>query len=318
MEGDKKINERINKVDEMIRRARKMEDLMDYQSFSLFLDVRLPPKFKMPTLDKFDGTSCPKSHLKLYMRAIQPLGATKELLDQMLQNTLTGAALRWFLNLDNARVRSWEDICCEFHNQYNYNIEVDVTRRDLETTKQESKESFSTFITKWRSEAAQMLNRPSEEEQLTMVVKNLLLVYHKYLCAQYFPNFKALIAIGTQIEDAINNGTIKNEEKLRSISRKLTISYSDKDLTKKGKHHNNPLHITVDAKGKRIPMVLIDNGSALNVCPLKTASSLGLSIEDFVPTDQHVRAYDNSRKEVLGTVIAHYRANDQEGGVSSL
>ena len=83
-----------------------------------------------------------------------------------------------------------------------------------------------------------------------------------------------------------------------SISRELNISYSDKDLTKKGKHHNNPLHITVDTKGKRIPMVLIDDESALNVCPLKTASCLGLSIEDFVPIDQNVRAYDNSRGEV--------------------
>ena len=49
-------------------------------------------------------------------------------------------------------------------------------------------------------------------------------------------------------------------------------------------------------------MVLIDDGSALNTCPLKIASCLGLSIEDFVSTDQHVRAYDNSRREVLGTV----------------
>ena len=38
------------------------------------------------------------------------------------------------------------------------------------------------------------------------------------------------------------------------------------------------------------------------VCPLKTASCLGLSIEDFVPIDQHVRAYDNNRREVLGTI----------------
>ena len=47
-----------------------------------------------------------------------------------------------------------------------------------------------------------------------------------------------------------------------SISRELTIFYFDKDLTKKGKHHNDPLHITIDAKGKRILMVLIDTGSA--------------------------------------------------------
>ena len=47
---------------------------------------------------------------------------------------------------------------------------------------------------------------------------------------------------------------------------------------------------------------MIDDGSALNVCPLKIASCLGLNIEDFVPTDQHVRAYNNSRKEVLETI----------------
>ena len=156
---------------------------MDYNSLSLFPSARFPPKFKMPTLDKFDGTSCPKSHLKMYMRAMQPLGATEEVLAQMFQNTLTGAALRWFFNLDDARARSWEGICRKFHKQYMYNVEVDITRRDLETTKQEPKESFSTFITKWRAKAAQMMSRPSEEEQLAMVVKNLLPIYHKYLFA---------------------------------------------------------------------------------------------------------------------------------------
>ena len=43
-------------------------------------------------------------------------------------------------------------------------MEVDITRRDLETTKQEPKESFSTFINKWRAKAVQMMSRPSEEE----------------------------------------------------------------------------------------------------------------------------------------------------------
>ena len=52
MEGEKKINERIKKVEGMIKRDCKMEDLMDYQSLFLFPDVRLLPKFKMPTLDK--------------------------------------------------------------------------------------------------------------------------------------------------------------------------------------------------------------------------------------------------------------------------
>ena len=70
MENEKKINERMNKMEKMIRRDRKKEDLMDYNSLSLFPVVRLPPKFKMPTLYKFDGTGCPKSHLKMYMWAM--------------------------------------------------------------------------------------------------------------------------------------------------------------------------------------------------------------------------------------------------------
>ena len=152
--NEKKINERMNKMEEMIRRDCNMEELMDYDSLSLFPNARLPPKFKMPTLDKFDGIGCPKSHLKMYMRAMQPLGTTKEVLAQMFQNTLIGVALRWFLNLDDVGARSWKDICREFYKQYKYNMEVDITRRDLETTKQKPKESFSTFITKWRAKAS--------------------------------------------------------------------------------------------------------------------------------------------------------------------
>ena len=120
MESEKKINERMNKMEEMIRRARKMKDLMDYDSLSLFPDVRLPPKFKMPTLNKFVRTGCPKSHLKMYIRAMQPLSATEEVLAQMFKNTLTRAVLKWFLNLDDARARSYEDIYREFHKQYKY------------------------------------------------------------------------------------------------------------------------------------------------------------------------------------------------------
>ena len=57
-----------------------------------------------------------------------------------------------------------------------------------------------------------MITRPNEEEQIQMVVKNLLPIFHKHLFAQYFLNFKALVIIGTQVEDAINNGMLKNEE----------------------------------------------------------------------------------------------------------
>ena len=57
-----------------------------------------------------------------------------------------------------------------------------------------------------------MITRPSEEEQIQMVVKNLLPIFHKHLFAQYALNFKGLVIASTQVEDAINNGMLKNEE----------------------------------------------------------------------------------------------------------
>ena len=77
-----------------------------------------------------------------------------------------------------------------------------------------------------------MMNRPSEEEQLAMVVKNLLPVYHKYLFAQYFPNFKALIAAGTQIEDAIkNDDPLRFKKNVGSSSKASKISNIHKNDT---------------------------------------------------------------------------------------
>ena len=46
----------------------------------------------------------------------------------------------------------------------------------------------------------------------------------------------------------------------------------------------------------------MDNGSALNVCPLATAIALGFAPSDFGPSTQTVRAYDSTQREVMGTL----------------
>ena len=45
---EKRINEKMSKMEEMIKWSKRLDDLTDYQSLSLFPDVRLPLKFKMP------------------------------------------------------------------------------------------------------------------------------------------------------------------------------------------------------------------------------------------------------------------------------
>ena len=129
-------------------------------------------------------------------------------------------------------------------------MEVDITRRDLEPARQEPKESFSTFITKWRVKATQMMSRPSEEEQLAMFVMNLLPVYHKYLFAQYFPNFKALITAKTQIEDAINNGTVKTDD-LPRFRKNVGSNYKAAKIS--NIHKNDPYQLIAPIAPMQVP-----------------------------------------------------------------
>ena len=77
--------------------------IIDVQRLSLFPQARLPSKFKMPDMDKLNGTGCPKTHMKMYVRALQPLSISEDLMAQLFQQTWTGAALKWLLSLEESR-----------------------------------------------------------------------------------------------------------------------------------------------------------------------------------------------------------------------
>ena len=56
--------------------------------------------------------------------------------------------------------------------------------------------------------------------------------------------------------------------------------------------------------GAKVPIVLIDNGSALNVCRFRTALTIGLDVETIIPSLLTIRAYDNTSRKVMGTLKA--------------
>ena len=65
------------------------------------------------------------------------------------------------------------------------------------------------------------------------------------------------------------------------------------------------IFIDVAYSGRRVSSVLLDNGSALNVCPLVIAITLGFSPSDFGSSTQTVRAYDGTQRTVMGTLTTH-------------
>ncbi|KAI8542840.1 hypothetical protein RHMOL_Rhmol08G0170900 [Rhododendron molle] len=87
------------------------------------------------------------------------------------------------------------------------------------------------------------------------------------------------------------------------LTSKHTVVFTDKDLPVKRVDHNRPLHITVKCRGLWVPTVLIDNGSAINVCPMRVAYRLGFAKKDFTPSNLAVKAYDGTRRMVEGTLM---------------
>ena len=86
------------------------------------------------------------------------------------------------------------------------------------------------------------------------------------------------------------------------VDRATCIVFSNDDVPPEGSDHTPPLYIFVGCSGRRIPYVLLDNGSTLNVYPLATAIAIGYVPSDFSPSIHIVRAYDNTQREVIGTL----------------
>ena len=87
-----------------------------------------------------------------------------------------------------------------------------------------------------------------------------------------------------------------------TAGRATCIAFSDDDLPPEGSCHMRHLYISVGCSSRRVPSVILDNGSTLNVCPLGTVIVLGYAPSDFGLSTQTVRAYDNTRREVMGTL----------------
>ncbi|XP_077221640.1 uncharacterized protein LOC143855408 [Tasmannia lanceolata] len=91
-----------------------------------------------------------------------------------------------------------------------------------------------------------------------------------------------------------------------------TLSFTDDDLPSEGRDHTKSLKITVVCNKKNVPEVLVDNGSALNVCPLSTATTLGFGPEDFIPSEQGILAYDGTRRDVIGTLVTEIQIGGED------
>lgn len=79
-----------------------------------------------------------------------------------------------------------------------------------------------------------------------------------------------------------------------------TITFKEDELTLEGRWHIKSLHITVGYRGMIILRVLIDNSSALNVCPVMILGRIGVEGSMIRLNGMMVRAFDGTKTFACG------------------
>lgn len=108
-------------------------------------DVVIPPKFKTPEFEKYKGLTCPNVHLKMYCRKMAAYARDDKLMIHCFQDSLTGAFLDWYMQLECSNIHTWDELAEAFAKQYKYNTDMAPNRTQLQSMAQKDNESFKEY-----------------------------------------------------------------------------------------------------------------------------------------------------------------------------
>src|SRR3954463_2276823 len=209
-EDEDESDERYRQLEERLRsmEIQKVPGL-DFEELGLVPGVVIPPKFKTPAFAKYDGVSCPKMHLRSYVRKIQPHTADKRLWIHFFQESLSGTQLEWYYQLEGASIRTREDLVVAFYKQYQYNSDLAPTRMQLQSMSMGPKESFKEYAQKWRDLAGRVQPSLNDRELVDMFMGTLTGPFYSHLLGSSSSGFTDLILTGERVENGIRSGKIQ-------------------------------------------------------------------------------------------------------------
>ena len=194
-------------------KALRGKELFGKNAYDLCLvpNVVIPPKFKVPNFEKYKGNICPEIHLVMYVRKMSAYVGNDELLIHYFQDSLTGAALIWYMGLSKADIKTFKVLCEVFVQRYNYNLHWAPARKELQAMTQSDNESFKAYAQRWRDVAAQV-RPPLEEKELTEIfLETLDQLYYEHMLASASGSFAKMMTMGMRIEEWVRTGRLVKE-----------------------------------------------------------------------------------------------------------
>ena len=143
------MREKMEQMQLSFCKAQGIDDyLYNIRGMSSKAPIALPPKFKIFDIEKFDGTGDLKQHIRRYLSIAKMKGLDKKQTLHAFPLSLTRGASRWYYSLDPSKTKVWNKLVELFVDQFIFNTMIDVTLRDLETTKHGVGETLSKYMTR--------------------------------------------------------------------------------------------------------------------------------------------------------------------------
>ena len=143
------MREKMEKMQLAFHKAQGMDDyLYNMVGVSSKAPIALPPKFQISNAEKFDKTGDSKQHIRRYLSIVEMKGLDEKQTLHAFSLSLTRGASRRYYSLDLSKTKVWNKLVKLFMDQFIFNTVIDVTLRDLKTTKQGVGDTFSEYMTK--------------------------------------------------------------------------------------------------------------------------------------------------------------------------
>ena len=97
----KALTQKMSKMEELMR-GQGMGYSFDFDDMMQFEGDKLPDKFKMPQLQKFDGTKDPRIHLSQYTTTMISIKAPMSVVARLFVLSLEGMAVNWYHGLEKS------------------------------------------------------------------------------------------------------------------------------------------------------------------------------------------------------------------------
>ncbi|KAH0682673.1 hypothetical protein KY285_020179 [Solanum tuberosum] len=159
---------------------------------STFPNVHLPPGFKTPKFDKYDGHGDPIAHIKIYCNQLRGAGGKEELL--------------------------MDDMAQDFVRQFQYNVDIMPDHNTLSNMRKKANKSFREYVIKWREQAAQVKPPLDEKELVDIFIEAQDPNYFYHLTATIGRTFHTLIKIGEMVESGLKTGRIVSQASIKATT----------------------------------------------------------------------------------------------------